>query len=123
MIRKGPTTPKSQLSPSGSIRSNISNVSNGAKSLVIGSDELGASLNPVGNSLISPNDISNHHDKLLEAEEEVFDDNEKAFDDDDENYFFKEESDIDDIKEESVAMDLDYDHLMAYFDSLKESNA
>jgi len=57
------------------------------------------------------------------AEEEVFDDNEKAFDDDDENYFFKEESDIDDIKEESVAMDLDYDHLMAYFDSLKESNA
>merc|ERR550539_811253 len=65
VIRKGSATPKSQLSPSGSIRSNISNVSNGAKSLVIGSDELGASMNPIENSEIIPNDIPNYQDKLL----------------------------------------------------------
>ena len=39
-----------------------------------------------------------------------------------ENQFFKEELEADCI-DESVAMDLDYDHLMAYFDGLKESNA
>ena len=67
--------------------------------------------------------MPNYQDKLLEAEEEEeFDNNEKQFDDD-ESYFFKEESDVEDLKEESVAMDLDYDHLMAYFDSLKESSA
>ena len=40
-----------------------------------------------------------------------------------ETKFLKDDSDMDGGRDESIAMDLDYDNLMAYFDSLKESNA
>ena len=39
-----------------------------------------------------------------------------------ENDYLREEAAFE-HNDESIAMDMDYDHLMAYFDSLKESSA
>ena len=61
---------------------------------------------------------------FVDKHESFFDDCNDSFDDG--NHFFKDEGDNDDdidCKEESINMDLDYDHLMAYFDNLKESSA
>ena len=133
VIKRGSSTPKSQLSPSESVRSDIQNSLNDSDSITQG--DLLSSTFSVENNDENCSDTQSKHEnneehfdgKLNSPEDpstqcesffDVYEDSTIA-----ETQFLRDDSDMDGGRDESIAMDLDYDHLMAYFDSLKESNA
>ena len=130
--KKGSSSPRSQCSPSEENKKIVQNDGNGSQPLnsptsSMHSLEHRLSFIDDGNNS-EPASFPKHDSTSLNPSpsnhESFFDDYDDSFDDG--NQFFKDEADNDDdidCKEESINMDLDYDHLMAYFDNLKESNA
>jgi hypothetical protein len=130
VIKRGSSTPKSPLSPSESVRSDIQSSWNDSESVKHGSlhsPTFSIEHNEENLSDTTQSKHENNDGKLNSPDgpsmqcESLFD----VYEDSpiEETQFLKDDTDMDGGRDESIAMDLDYDHLMAYFDSLKESNA